>query len=286
MAIDLTQLAPEQLEKPPIKLVYFDIDGTLLNTDGRYSQTVKSAMLRLQERGILTAIASGRPSFAAQFLIDDLKLNAPGVFCTGAQIYYPLTGETLVANSLAPDLAARLIAAIRPLELYYELYTGEGFYIEVDRSSAICQIHAQALRCEPLVANFDSLVPTQPIYKILIGANQTRDAEKLQWLEAQFPECIFAYAGLPAHPEWLFASIIDRRADKLAAFNWLLNFHNLRAENVMSFGDAQSDRVFLQAAGTGIAMGNASAAVKAVANYVTKPVWEDGIAYALQCLIP
>ena len=78
----------------------------------------------------------------------------------------------------------------------------------------------------------------------------------------------------------VFASIIDIQADKKAAFEYLLQQQGLTAAQVMSFGDAQSDKQFLQLAG-GVAMGNAAPDVKAVASFTTKAVWEDGIAYAL-----
>lgn len=282
----LAELGVNDLPETAVKLIFFDIDGTLLDREGGYGAALKSAIRRVQAKGIKTAIASGRPHFAARFLIDDLLLQSPGVFCTGAHVYDPVTHHVLHAATIAKSLVEQLTCEVRRLGIYYELYTENNFYVEREFASEIRNTHAQHLRCHPLFKNFDEVIAAEPIYKLLIGADQTRDAASLQYLETKFPQLIFAYAGLPAHPQWLFASIIDRRADKLAAFNLLLGHHNISAENVMSFGDAQSDMVFIQAAGVGVAMGNATSAVKAVANYVTKPVWEDGIAYALQRLIP
>ncbi len=52
----------------------------------------------------------------------------------------------------------------------------------------------------------------------------------------------------------------------------------------MSLGDAGSDKVFLQLAGYGIAMGNAKADVQACADFVTHHVDSDGLAYALDLI--
>ncbi|HMW49203.1 MAG TPA: HAD family hydrolase [Marinagarivorans sp.] len=284
---ELIQIADADLPTTPIKLVYFDIDGTLLNQHGQYPSQLQSALRRIQNMGVKTAVASGRPQFAAQWLIDDLGLTAPGVFCTGAHIYHPASGAHLQQQFLPLPTLVELVDAMRRLDVYYELYTAEHFYIERDTAAFIRATHAQHLRVAPAVKHFDDIIGAQPVIKLLIGANQPADIAAVYELERAFSDrCVFAYAKLPAYPDWLFASIIDIKADKQAAFNYLLAHHQLTAEQVMSFGDAQSDKQFLQAAGVGVAMGNAAPDVKAVARFTTKAVWDDGIAYALARLIP
>ena len=59
----------------------------------------------------------------------------------------------------------------------------------------------------------------------------------------------------------------------------------MTAEQVIAFGDAQNDIPMLRAAGMGVAMGNATQAVKEAANYVTLSNNEDGIAAALEKLL-
>jgi 5-amino-6-(5-phospho-D-ribitylamino)uracil phosphatase len=283
---ELMNIADADLPRTPIKLIYFDIDGTLLNQHGEYPSQLRSALTSIQNLGIKTAVASGRPQFAAQWIIDDLALTAPGVFCTGAHVYFPEQQHHFVQHFLPITTLVKLLGALRQADLYYELYTHERFYIERDTAAYIRATHAQHLRVSPSVKHFDDIIGAEPVIKLLIGANQPTDIAAIYDLERVFSdECIFAYAKLPAYPDWLFASIIDKRADKNAAFNYLLSHHQLSAEQVMSFGDAQSDKQFLQAAGIGIAMGNAAADVKAVARYTTKAVWDDGIAYALERLI-
>jgi 5-amino-6-(5-phospho-D-ribitylamino)uracil phosphatase len=283
----LVHINDKDLPSTPIKLVYFDIDGTLLNQHGEFPDQLAAAIKRIQGLGVKTAVASGRPQFAAQWVIDELGLSAPGVFCTGAHVYAPEQKKHLIQHFLPLETLQKLLAAIRNLDIYYELYTAEHFYIERDTAAYIRATHAQHLRVAPLVKHFDQIIEQEPVIKLLIGANQQADIAALRQLEqAFFDECIFAYAGLPAYPEWLFASIIDKRADKKSAFDYLLKHHQVSAEQVMSFGDAQSDKAFLQAAGVGVAMGNASAEVKAAARFTTKAVWDNGIAYALERLIP
>ena len=59
----------------------------------------------------------------------------------------------------------------------------------------------------------------------------------------------------------------------------------IRPEEVIAFGDAENDIPMLRAAGMGVAMGNATEAVKAAADMVTLTNNEDGIAAALEMLL-
>ena len=56
----------------------------------------------------------------------------------------------------------------------------------------------------------------------------------------------------------------------------------LDASETMAFGDGGNDKTIIAAAGVGIAMGNATDEVKAVADYVTTSVDDDGIRNALK----
>lgn len=280
----MTKILENQIEldsHDKIKLAFFDIDGTLLDKEGHYSQSLKKEILRVQGLGVKTAIASGRPSFAAQFLMDELNLKDPGVFCTGAQIYDPQSAQSLKVSAIDSELCGAFLNRLRACDLYYELYTETGFFVENDFASEIRAVHAHHLRCKPVITDLAQVMQSSPVTKFLIGVDQNVDDALLQQLESEFPALIFAYACLPAYPEWRFASIISQESCKTNAFNYLLNHYGVEASNVISFGDAQSDKTFLSLAGIGVAMGNAAEDVMDVADYVTKTAWGDGVAYAL-----
>ncbi len=282
-AVTLDEYCALHPERKPIKLACFDIDGTLLSLDGHYSEQVKKSLKRVQSLGVKTAIASGRPYFATQFLWEELGLVDVGVFCTGAQIFEPKSQVRHHTCYLPADVVERLIETLRESDLYYELYTDDAFYIEHDRAPHILKTHSEHLRQSPIRCSLDNR--SSGVVKLLIGADISQDENALKRIEKAYPECIFAYAALPAYPNWIFASIIDQSACKKTAFNYLLKHYDLAASEVISFGDAQSDKVFLSEAGIGVAMGNASEDVKAVANIVTAPVWENGVANALDALV-
>lgn len=281
MEKNLTNLSDNQLPGNEIKLVFFDIDGTLLGLDGNYSSATAIAIEKIRRLGIKTAIASGRPHFAAQFLVEKLKIEDPGVFCTGAHVYDPAKRETIAASHLDARNIAMVLKKLRESDLYYELYTEHEYFIERNTRPDILQVHSEHMRQKPQEMNFDEVVANNAVIKFIIAVDNQADQQKMHQLEAQFPHLHFAYAGIPAYPDWLFASIIDSVSCKERAFDTLCDAYGVSADQVLSLGDAHSDKVFLQKAGVGIAMGQAKPEIKAAANLVTKPVWEDGVAYAL-----
>jgi len=267
-----------------IRLICFDIDGTLLGADGFPAASVQQEIRRIQQRGIKTCIASGRPWFSSRWLAEELQLFAPGVFNTGAAIVDPQTETILHSEPLHADEVLALLDAAKTLQVYAEIYTPDYYVTEQPHPLQI--IHQQYMRQPACFARFADIVQQQPVHKILLCADELNDGERIYQLAEQFPHLHFGYGHGAAHPHLLFASIVSERACKQKAFEWLLSYHNIQAENVMSFGDGGSDMIFLKNAGIGVAMGNAKAEVKAVADLVTLDVEAQGIAYALQRLLP
>jgi Cof subfamily protein (haloacid dehalogenase superfamily) len=283
LAIDISSPAAQPWLQRDIRLAFFDIDGTLLGLDGNYTERVKHAILAARAAGIKTAVASGRPLFAADFLVRELQLQDAGLFYTGALLYDPLQRQTLALHSLEQALVETMLAAAKDLQLYTEVYTRDQYYVEA--LTPLGQLHSEHLRAVPQVVPFAQIPAEQAVVKLLFAVDDLHHQDKLLQLERSFPQAVFAYAKMAARPDWLFVSVIAQAACKRQGFAQLLDFHQVSAEQVVAFGDAQSDKVFLELAGIGVAMGNAADDVKQVADLVTAPVWDDGVALVLEQLV-
>ncbi len=272
-----------QLKNTRPALIFFDIDGTLLNTQGQYSPELKIQLQRLHDQGIKLAIASGRPAIATQFLFDDLPLTDAGLFCTGAEVYHPKEQRHLYHHSLDQVSVNKLYKSIKAQDLYCEFYTLD--YYATEHTGDISQVHSEHLRVTPRqMTGLNFLKQELPITKLLLGENKKTQAGKLEALAAEFPQLEFAFAHFLARPDWLFASVVSKAADKRQGFQALIDYHQVTADQVMTFGDSHSDIVFLQHAGLGVAMGNASDDIKRQADFVTLSADENGVAAALACI--
>lgn len=269
----------------PIRLALFDVDGTLLDADGNLSSRLKSQMQRIRRLGVKTAIASGRPCFAADWLLQELALQDAGMFCTGAHVYDPLLKQTLITTFIDPEVNRKLLSLLRTRPVYYELYTEDAYFYETPIAPVIRKDHAKHLRAVPVKEDLLLRAERGGVLKYLLGAPGSEGLDLIRELEAACPELHFAYAQFPPHPDWTFASAVSHSVCKRTTFNWLLDHYGVKSDEVVSFGDSHSDMAFLSLAGHGVAMGNAPESVKQVARWVTDPCWEDGVSNALMRLI-
>ena len=75
--------------------------------------------------------------------------------------------------------------------------------------------------------------------------------------------------------------IIVKEGGKDIGIQEILQYYNLDLSQIMAFGDGDNDIKMLEIAGIAVAMGNGNDNVKAMADYVTDDIDEDGIVNAL-----
>ena len=263
-----------------IKLIFFDIDGTLLNTHGQWSYTLPQQLTRLHKSGIKLAIASGRPSFAAKFIFDVLPIRHAGAFCTGAELVDPSKNQTIQTHFLPTERVQLLYERANHLGIYTEFYTSSAFF--VPELTNVTHIHAEHLRVKPVSVGIEALFSQEKSFtKLLLGNDERVAPRRLENLAEQFPDMEFAFANFLACPGWRFASVINQTASKEKAFQTLLEYHNVNADEVAAFGDSHSDEVFISMAGLGVAMGNANDVLKQKADFITDTVDHHGVEQVL-----
>jgi len=268
-----------------VQLVFFDIDGTLIGANGKYSSRTKSEIKRIQSSGIKTAVASGRPTFAAEFIVDELGLDSAGLFCAGAMLFDPSKDIVLTRVGLESESVAKITDFAREQKMHCEIYEDDKYWVEAN--SDIQLAHSRALRSTASVGDFSGLLNEGLIVtKLLVGVNEVDRPGALEKMAEEFPSHHFAFARMASHPDWNFASIISGKVNKQNAFHRLCQYHGVSAEQVVAFGDAPADADFLRLAGVGVAMGNAASSLKGNADFVTLSVEEEGIAHALSLLVP
>ena len=101
------------------------------------------------------------------------------------------------------------------------------------------------------------------------------DIEKTKpYLEQEFHYVVHPYAE---DADCYNGEIIQKDMDKGEAMERVCEYYGADMADTVAFGDSMNDFEVLQAAGTGIAMGNAVSELKEIADYVTADIEEDGI---------
>jgi Cof subfamily protein (haloacid dehalogenase superfamily) len=275
----------QSFESPPVppKVLFIDLDGTVVNSKGIIDSRCKEQLQRAQAMGVHVAIATGRPYFAAQKIIEELQISAPSMFFSGSLIVDPSTQDIHFQKPLLPGHADLVLDYCAAENLYCEIYTRSGYFIS--EHSELTDIHKQYLHLSATVGDPRGL--QEEILKAVIVIDRSKNAHHdIAPLIERQPELHFASGYGAGHPHIEFVNVTSAEASREHCFKEFLRIYNVESTDTMAIGDAEADIPFISLAGTGIAMGNAPDAVKMAANYTTRVVDEQGLAYALQKLIP
>jgi Cof subfamily protein (haloacid dehalogenase superfamily) len=261
--------------QPLIRFMLSDIDGTLLRPDHSLSQANIDAVGKLREAGIHFSVASSRPPRAMRQQIEALSIDLPTVAFNGANIINP-DGSLLKAYRIDPAAARASLElfARHPVAAWvfaddqWLLLDPEGDYVGHERST-LGYDFVQVESFEPYLDRVDKIVAA------------SKDFELLKRLEIELNPLIDGTAHA-ARSQSYYLDVTALSANKGNALIALAETLGVPLANTAAIGDAGNDVAMFLKAGVSIAMGQAEAAVKAHADYVTGSNLEDGVAAAIK----
>ena len=250
-----------------IKAAFFDVDGTLISYKTRkVCDSARAAIAKLQERGILCIVATGRHMIQMSKLpVGDIPfdafvmLNGQLVLDKEQNVLFgvPIEGKAkeFLVNNFNDHTYPAIIVEERDMYLNYV----SDHVLDVNRSMAI------------------EVTPLSD-YK---GGNIYQICAYLRPEDERFLDPI---KDLVVMTGWHYGGkdIIAGGGGKMVGIKRYLEHIGIRREEIIAFGDAENDLEMIRFAGIGVAMGNGADEVKAVADYVTADVDDDGIEKALK----
>ena len=269
------------------KLLVSDIDGTLIDPQGNLSATTLTALRAWVDQGQTLALATGRNYRAVEKYVQAIQRDMYLILQDGCLLMHYPSGRVLNYHNLGP------VATQTALQIFQ---TWQQSFLFFDPLPAGLSFSFYRLGpCSEGLKGY--LRGYQGQYQTLV-APQTPDGSpsKLVTLDtAQNVARLRAYL-LPALAgqatarvlcteavrlgAW-FLEIGSAAASKLLALTYLLEQIDYTWIDVIAVGDAENDVEMIQAAGLGLAMGNASARVKRAADATIGPNSQDGLAQFL-----
>ena len=241
-----------------IQAVFFDIDGTLLShASGGIPESARRALALLGERGVLRFLATGRHILEIHRLLPDLSFD--GYVTLNGQICLDSREHILFDAPFPPADARQAVSIFRRREAPAMLVQRDRMYINFVDGAVRQAQRAISSPIPPAGAYQEG-----PIYQLIVYGGGAEAALR------QLPGCKMSRWNDHA------VDILPRSGGKVLGIGQFL------WGEIMAFGDGETDVDMLRRAGVGVAMGNAEAAVKAAADYVTADVDQDGIYRALE----
>ncbi len=261
-------------------LVAVDMDGTALKSDGQVSQKTIEALKEWMKDGGLVVPASGRTY--GWIPEEILGLGVPYVISgNGASVIDTGTGEYMYESRIKLKEGIDLLSYLLTENGQCYFQQRDQFYEDGSRSEEMEKIHPymasvgfsrEGRRKDLLRFLTDK---GEDIQKIGFMAFDEETEKRVLACGGRFPDFCILKTGR------MCLEFNRKGTSKGKALKYLCRCLAMEPEQVMAIGDSENDMEMLAWAGMGVAMGNAGAAVKEAADFVTKTNDEEGVAWAL-----
>jgi len=268
-------VSPGPSQPHPIRLVAFDLDGTLVDHALRMSVGVREAIARALQQGTIITLATGRMFSATVSFARQLDIHAPLICYQGGWIQAP-EGEVLHRTPLGEDEAHLAIELGRSHGWHTVLYAEGQLYLDSLRHPM--SYYERLLGPDPTVEpRLAAVLQERTADKVLFVAEPAQIEAMERVLQAYFGETAEV---IQSHAE--FIEVVPPGITKGAALAWLAAYLDIPREAVMAVGDQRNDLSMITWAGVGVAMGNAVPEVRAAADWIAPTLAKDGAAKALE----
>lgn len=262
------------------KLLVVDIDGTLLNRQGKISPADVAAINHATQAGVQVVLSTGRVPQACHWILKELGLDGYHIFFDGALVINPETGHEVYAEPISGELVRQTTEFARRQALHYDIFSSTKYFIEHDDWAV--EIRRHFFRLEPVMADFDEISRTERIIKGTVIVRPGEEATLATDFQDHFlGRLAFSWTNTPAYPDVSFINVISPQVSKGKALEELCRRLGVELAEVVAIGDGVNDVSLLKNAGLAVAMGNSPEALRAVAHKITSDVEHSGVAEAI-----
>ena len=262
-----------------VKLIALDLDGTIVREDQSISEEDRMAIGRAQNAGAAVVIATGRIFPTAAAWPRRLHTNAPVICCNGADIRQG--GISIFERPIAQE---QLRAAYHAMEKYRALlyaFCGDHVYCtKQDYNETMFKKWGFYDAISNLV------VYCADLDEILLKVRGNAAKFLVRTLDESQHDAILSEArSLPYFDimkgEAMNFELVQKGVSKGAGLVAIAQMLGVDMQDTIAIGDSTNDLEMIRDAGVGIAMGNAMPEILEAADDVTAPIWQNGVARAI-----
>lgn len=247
-----------------IKLVLSDMDDTLApHMKHEISDAVRQAVITVENQGVCVSVVTGRAYIHAKSSFEVLGIEGPCVVDGGATIVDSVSGEILSQQWIDIETTRQIILILKKYceEAYFDHTSGMQILSDVDSST----IQGDAPTVFAVASTMDEI------------KNASDELAKVAGIRF--------FMGMGTHPTtkvpYPAIQITHEYADKFHGVEALRKIIGISKEHTLAIGDGDNDVPLFQNARVKVAMGNATDALKAEADYVVGTLEQDGFAEAM-----
>ena len=268
-----------------IKLVVTDLDRTLLRDDGSISDATREVFARVKAAGVKCVIATGRSAVEAEYSIKATGADEFIINYTGARVSDLKNGEVVYERFLDEEMVIRILDKLRGYAGIFCIVYASGRTLVLPGSfentahftknkeffdAARSQL---AFEGDPVEYIRRTHIKVNKVFFMNLPIEQIEELEI--WLNG--------LGGLDIMRTMpLGLDIVSEGVNKGRAVTALARYLGFRDDEVMILGDSDNDEAMFDGGFFKVAMENASPAILAKCDCVTKSNNDEGVAYALR----
>ncbi len=260
-----------------VKLLVFDVDGTLVNDNQELGKKTIDAIKKVQEKGIAVTLATGKIFPSVESVIRALEIKIPLILANGAVVQKP-DKEVIFGQFLDVDFVDAITKYDHNYGCELALFISDNIFVKEENYNTehITEMFREKVEAvgewAAVKDHFSEMCKAIWINRL----NRENVGKLTEMLENRYGGKVSLSAGSPESIEAMPAGV-----SKQAGLMHLVDYLHIPVESVMAFGDQQNDMGILEAAGTAVAVENAIDSVKAISNYVVGSNNEEGPAQFL-----
>lgn len=265
----------EQLKK--LKLILFDLDGTLLDEKGEIGSKSVEYTKKLEKLGVHFTFASGRLHSALTDYAKELEISTPLISLDGSLIKNYPNGDIFYESFVPEKYVEKCVAYADRFMFRIALCHADAIYY-TEHNTLIPQL------IDKFGARFDEVPSYQPYIKEtleVVLASESKDYLKHVQNRMQFPYAFGLSTGFTksyTSKGIYYLEIRKKGSSKATGLNRLLKHLKIKMDETAVIGDWYNDRELFLTGALKVAVENAVPEIKHLANYVTeKPNTEDGV---------
>lgn len=259
------------------KIVFSDVDGTLLNSDNQITPLTQKAIKILEEKEIPFVIVSARSPSGIYPILRQYDFKGAIVSYSGGLILDENNRVIFHKGMTKPD-AKKIIEFIEKehLDMSWCVYSMDEWIVKDKTDPRVLQ-EERAVKAWATEGTIDDITENE-VNKILCICNPNQTLIIEEKLKNEFPGFSIARSSD------ILLEIMEKGINKAVAVKTLCSLWNIDLENAIAFGDNYNDVEMLEEVGCGILMGNAPEELKEKFSKSTEDHNHDGIYHALRKL--
>ena len=259
-----------------IKLISIDLDGTTLDTKHNLPAENIIVLQEAMRRGIKVVVNTGRHYTAALDIAQEIGVNAPLISNNGARITDINTGKLLYHCPLTQ--AQVLMVALECRRRGWSSAASLNSIVYVDTMPAAAQKWLDdGYPIDIRLTGNDYFLGNQEADSMMVLVEAPEIYQAQDALQGKFGDELHIAISMPPCMD-----VMSMAAGKGKSLIWLAESYGIKHEEIFAIGDSFNDIDMLQAAGIGVAVANAHAALKEVADHVTSGHEAAGVAAAIK----